>query len=79
MTGEGEGVVAAVVAGCLYNLAVVVQKVPDVVQEPGRDGDNVQLHVGQKVRHFQRMHQIWLARMAQLALVLERRKGIRPA
>ena len=26
MTGEGDGVAAAVVAGCLYNLAVVVQK-----------------------------------------------------
>src|SRR2546422_1814643 len=26
VTAEGDGVVAAVVAGCLYNLAVVVQK-----------------------------------------------------
>jgi drug/metabolite transporter (DMT)-like permease len=36
MTAEGEGVIAAVAAGCLYNLAVVVQKSQaEVVSETG--------------------------------------------
>ena len=51
----------------------------DVVEEAGGDGHHVELHVGQQVRHLERMHEIRLARMAHLALVLERRKGVRPA
>ena len=50
----------------------------DVVQQPGGDGDDVELHVGEQVGHLERMDQVGLARMADLSLVLEGRKDVRP-
>ena len=50
----------------------------DVVQEPGRNRHDVELHVGELVGHFQRMDQIGLPGVPDLALVLEGRKDIGP-
>jgi hypothetical protein len=41
-----------------------------VVQQAGGDGGGVETHVGQHGRHFQRVHQVRLARGAGLALVM---------
>ena len=48
----------------------------DVVQEPGRDGHDVQLHVGELVGYLQRVHEIGFTGVPDLALVLERGKHI---
>ena len=49
----------------------------DVVQQPGGDGDHVELHVGEQVGDLERMHEVGLARVAHLSLVLEGRKDVR--
>ena len=41
-----------------------------IVQQAGGDGDRVHLHLGQNQRHFERMHQIRLARGAGLAFMM---------
>ena len=51
----------------------------DVVKQAGGDRHRVELHVRQKVRNRKRMNQIRLARMADLAAVLERREHVGPA
>ena len=50
----------------------------DVVQEPGGNRHDVELHVGELVGHFERMDQVGLPGMADLALVLEGRKDVGP-
>ena len=50
----------------------------DVVQQAGGHGDDVQLHVGEKVRDFERVHQVRFAGVANLSLVFERREDVRP-
>ena len=50
----------------------------DVVQQPGGDGHDVELHVGEQVGDFERVDQVGLARMADLSLVLEGREDVRP-
>ena len=50
----------------------------DVVQQPGRDGHDVQLHVGQLVGHLERVDQVGLPRVADLSLVLEGREDVGP-
>jgi len=42
-----------------------------VVQQPGGHADGIELHAGQDVGHLERVHQVWLAGMAHLPLVLE--------
>ena len=49
----------------------------DVVQQPGGDGDHVELHVGEQVGDLERMHEVGLARVAHLTLVLEGREDVR--
>ena len=49
----------------------------DVVQQPGGDGNGVELHVGEEVGHGQRMNQVGLAGVAHLAAVLEGREDVR--
>ena len=51
----------------------------DVVEQPGGDADDVQLHVGEDVGDLERMDQVGLAGMADLSLVLEGRKHVGPA
>ena len=51
----------------------------DVVEQAGGNRHRVELHVRQKVRNCKRMNQIRLARMADLAPVLERREHVGPA
>ena len=51
----------------------------DVVQQAGGHAHDVELHVRQDVGDFERMDEIRLARMADLPLVLEGRKHVRPA
>ncbi len=41
-----------------------------IVKQPSGDGHRVHLHFGQHQRHFERMHQIRLARGAALAFVV---------
>ena len=50
----------------------------DVVEKPGGDRHDVELHVGEEVGDLERMDQIRLAGMAHLALVLERGEHVRP-
>ena len=50
----------------------------DVVEQAGGNGDDVQPHVGQQTGHFQGVHQVGLAGVADLALVLEGREDVRP-
>ena len=50
----------------------------DIVEEAGRDRDDVELEVGQEIGDLERMHHIGLARMAHLPLVLEGREDIGP-
>ena len=50
----------------------------DVVEEAGGDRHDIQLHVGEEVGDLEGMHQIRLAGMADLPLVLERREDIGP-
>ena len=45
---------------------------------PGGDCHDVQLHVGELVRHLERMDQVGLAGMADLSLVLEGREDVGP-
>ena len=49
------------------------------MQQPGGDGDDVELHVGQEVGHLERMDQVGLAGMADLSLVLEGGEARTPA
>ena len=49
----------------------------DVVEQAGGDGDDVELHVGEQVGDLERMHEVGLARMPHLSLVLEGRKDVR--
>ena len=51
----------------------------DVVQQPGGDGDDVEPHVGEDVGDLERMHEVRLAGVAHLSLVLERREDVGPA
>ena len=50
----------------------------DVVEQPGGDGDDVELHVGEQVGHLERVDEVGLARMADLSLVLEGREHVGP-
>ena len=50
----------------------------DVVQQPRGDGDDVELHLGELIGDLERVHEVRLARMTHLSLVLEGRKEIRP-
>src|SRR4030095_14187171 len=50
-----------------------------VVKQPGGDGDDVELHVGQEVGDGERMDEVWLAGMTDLSTVLERREYVGPA
>ena len=49
----------------------------DVVEEARGNCHDVQFHVGELIRHFERMHQVGLSGMAHLPLVLERREDVR--
>ena len=51
----------------------------NVVQQPGGHGDDIELHVREQVGDLQRMHQVRLARMADLSLVLVGREYVGPA
>ena len=42
----------------------------DVVQQAGLDADHIHAHLGQNLRHGERMHEVGLARIAQLALMI---------
>ena len=50
----------------------------DVVEEPGGDRHDVELHVGEEVGHLERVDQVRLPGMADLSLVLEGREDVRP-
>ena len=50
----------------------------DVVQQPGGDADDVQLHVGEDVGDLEGMDEVGLAGMADLSLVLQGRKHVGP-
>ena len=50
----------------------------DVVEQAGGDRHDVQFHVGEEIGDFERVHQIRLAGMANLAFVFERGEDIRP-
>ncbi len=50
----------------------------DVVQQAGGDRHDVELHVGELVGDLERMHQIGLAGMAHLSLVLVGREHVGP-
>ena len=41
-----------------------------------RDGDDIELHVGEKIGNGKGMNQVGLARVAQLSAVLERREDV---
>jgi hypothetical protein len=49
------------------------------VQQAGGDADRIELHLGKDVGDFERVHEIRLAGMADLSLVLEGRKHVGPA
>ena len=49
-----------------------------VVEQAGGDGHHVQPHVGQDVGHFERVDQVGLAGVADLALVLQGREDVGP-
>ncbi len=64
----------------LLNLLNRRQRVfDDVVQQAGGDGDGIEPHVGQDARHLERVHQVRLAGMAHLPLVLQCGKHVGPA
>jgi hypothetical protein len=64
-------------ATCSPNLLDGVRGVlDDVVEQAGRDGHDVEPHVGQQIGHFERMDQVGLAGSADLSLVLVGRKHI---
>ena len=44
----------------------------------GGDGDDIELHVRELIGDFERVNEVWLARMTHLALVLEGREHVRP-
>ncbi len=50
----------------------------DVVQEAGGDGDGVELHVGEEIGDGERVDEVGLPGMADLALVLEGREHVGP-
>ena len=50
----------------------------DVVEEPGGDRDDVELHVGEQVGDLERVDEVGLARMADLSLVLEGGEDVGP-
>ena len=50
----------------------------DVVEEAGRDGHDVELHVREEVRHLERVDQVRLPGVADLSLVLEGGEDVRP-
>ena len=50
----------------------------DVVEQTGRHGHDVQLHVGEEIGDLERVHQVGLTGMAHLPLVLERREDVCP-
>ncbi len=47
-------------------------------RSPCRDRHDVEFHVGEEVGHFERVHQVGLAGMADLSLVLEGGEDVRP-
>ena len=51
----------------------------DVVEQAGGDGDRVELHVGEEVGDRERVDQVGLAGVADLAPVLEGREDVGPA
>ena len=51
----------------------------DVVQQSGGDGDRIEPHVGQDAGHFERVDEVGLPGMPDLALVLEGREHVGPA
>ena len=51
----------------------------DVVEQAGRHGHDVQLHVGERIGNLERMNQVRLARVAHLPFVFEGGKHVRPA
>ena len=50
----------------------------DVVEQPGRDGDGVELEVDQELGDGQGVDEVGLARTAHLAPVLEGREDVGP-
>ena len=50
----------------------------DVVEQAGGDGHDVQLHVGEQVGDLERVDEVGLPGMPDLALVFEGRKDVRP-
>ena len=48
----------------------------DVVEEAGRDGHGVELHVGQEVGDGERVDEVWFAGVADLSPVLEGREDV---
>ena len=48
------------------------------MEEPGGDGDDVELHVGEEIGDLERVDEVRLARMADLSLVLEGGEDVRP-
>ena len=50
----------------------------DVVEQAGGDGHDVELHVGEEVGDLERVDEVGLAGMADLALVLEGREDVGP-
>ncbi len=71
--------VGDIVSECLRNPLDGGQGVfDDVVEEPGGDADDIELHVGEDVRNLERVDEVGLARVADLSLVLEGREHIGP-
>ena len=50
----------------------------DVVEEPGRNRHDIELHVGEQVGHLEGMDEVGLAGVADLSLVLEGGEHVRP-
>ena len=50
----------------------------DVVEQAGGDRHHVHLHVGEDRRDLERVHEVGLAGVAHLSLVLERREDVGP-
>ena len=51
----------------------------DVVQQPGGNSHGIEPHVGQNARDLERVHEVGLPRMPDLALVLQGREHVGPA
>jgi len=49
------------------------------VQQPRGDRDDVELHVGEEIGDLERVHEVRLAGMAHLSLVLVGRKHVGPS